>query len=116
MGNLTVSNSGNTLAFVPLVLPPIAPDARLNSTGSVVDFGTIQTDGIVSLLLDNSGWSLRVYPNFRNVTVRLNAATFPVPQSVTCDSGPSAVQHPATSNGYWSLQTIGSNVCKWAGN
>ena len=113
VGSLRIANNATSIAFQPLAPPPVVPDARLNSSGSVVDFGTIQTDGIVSMLRNGSNWELRAYPNFRRVTIRLNAANIPVPKSIVCDTGPFTNQTPTTVNGYWSVQTSGANVCRW---
>ena len=113
MGNLVIAGGGKTLIFQPVASPSVEPDPRLNSAGSVVDFGTIQTDGIVSLLRDGSGWILRAYPSSRNVAVRLNSAVFPPPKSVICDAGPTRAQTPSVVNGYWSVQAMGANYCKW---
>lgn len=91
----------------------VESDSRLNSAGSVVDFGTIQTDGMVSISQDQSEWTVRTYPTSRNVIVRLSTKRFPAPRSVLCGSGANTSQSPNVANGYWSITTKDSNYCSW---
>ena len=114
LGVLTVSNSGQTIRFVSeprLALSP--PDPRLNAKGMVVDFGVLQTDGMVSVIRTGSKWRAWVYPSYRNVIVRLAGARFAVPENVSCDSVPDKVQHPRLQGGYWQIETAGANYCSW---
>jgi hypothetical protein len=113
MGNLVVANSGKALIFQPANGQPPAHDRRLNPAGAVIDFGSIQTDGMVSLSRSGSGWTLRVYPTSRNVTVRLNAGRFPPPGSVTCEGVSKTAQTPKAVSGYWTVATKGANDCRW---
>ncbi len=113
MGNLVITNAGKTVTFRPAISQSVEPDPRLNSARNVIDFGTIQTDGIVSLRRDGGSWRLQAYPNLRNVIVRLNSNIFPPPSLITCDTGPAQSQSPSTADGFWSVQTMGSNYCKW---
>jgi hypothetical protein len=111
LGNVVVANDGQSVTFQPQATPALPPDARMNAAGTVVDFSTIRTDGMVSLNLNAGAWTLQSYPRYRNVVAQLNTAQFPLPASISCDSV--AVPVPAPVNGYWQLPTGGARACYW---
>jgi hypothetical protein len=113
LGTLRITNSGERLEFTSPAEPRAQPDARLNSAGSLVDFGSVQTDGMVSLVRDGSKWQLFAYPSYRNVIVRLQASRIALPFTVLCNTNPVSVQHPTSVNGYWQVVTSGSSSCSW---
>ncbi len=113
LGDLIVSGGGAGLAFEPGPDMPRVNDPRLNSAGKTIDFGVIQTDGMVSLVRSGSGWILRAYPSNRDVTIHLNSKVFPPPAAVVCASDKPNSQVPEVSSGFWSLRTAGSNDCAW---
>jgi hypothetical protein len=113
LGSLKVSNSGQTIQFTAQKSPPDLPDERLNYRGSVIDFGPLQTDGMVSLVRDGTKWRLYAYPSYRNVIVRLQASRISVPGRVVCNTIPASVQQPKLIGGYWQIVTIGSSSCSW---
>lgn len=113
LGSLQVSNSGRTLQFMPAARPAIRPDPRLNSAGSVIDFGPVQTDGMVSIVREHDRWHLYAYPSYRDVTVRLKASRMAPPQRVVCDGARGTVQQPVVAGGYWQVTTLGSGSCSW---
>jgi hypothetical protein len=113
LGSLTVRNSGQTIQFSAQKAQPDLPDPRLNYGGSVIDFGPLQTDGMVSLVRDGTKWRLYAYPSYRNVLVRLQASRVPVPGHVVCNTIPASVQQPKLIGGYWQIDTIGSSSCSW---
>jgi hypothetical protein len=113
LGTLRVSNSGQTIQFTAQKAQPDVPDPRLNYRGSVIDFGPLQTDGMVSLVRDGTKWRLYTYPSYRDVLVRLQASRVPVPGQVVCNTIPASVQLPKLIGGYWQIVTIGSSSCSW---
>ena len=113
LGILTVQNSERRLTFSvqPMSFP--APQNRLNSAGAVVDFGNIQTDGMVSLVHDGDQWVLRVYPQYRQVVVRLNKSSFPEPTAVSCDARGTITRQPLQVGQYWQISALGAKQCTW---
>jgi hypothetical protein len=110
VGYLTISQSGN-VSFTPPAA--VANDPRLNSADSVVNFGTVQTDGMVSIVQTNGTWVLRTFPRYRNVIVLLNGANFPVPAAVLATGGASSTVSPMNEGSYWQLPTNGAKEYVW---
>jgi hypothetical protein len=113
VGSMTVSNNGANIVFtaIPITIPN--PDPRLNSSGSVVNFGAVQTDGMVMLAQQGPSLQLSAYPRSRSVVVKINASTVAAPTSVICDNGDSLT--PSTASGYWQLNLRGRKYCSWSG-
>lgn len=116
VGSISVSHNGSSIVFsaVPIAIPN--PDPRLNSAGSLIDFGTIRTDGMV-LLQQPAGSNyleLSSYPRSRDVAIQINSQNVPTPTSVTCDNGdvivPAVVAAP-----YWQVDLRGRKYCTWIG-
>jgi hypothetical protein len=103
---LTLS-SGSHVTFEPL------RDDRLNSAGTVVNFGAIQTDGMVSLRAEAGLWVLRPYPRTREFTVLLDKSKFPMPSSVRADGGSAAELKPVGQGSYWKLPLSGAKSYSW---
>ncbi len=113
LGTLTLAGNGTTLTFEAAAEEPRIADPRLNSSGRLIDFGPLQTDGMVSIKRSGPGWLLRTYPASRNVIVNLDMSVFPPPSSVTCQTGTTTKQSPIVSNGHWSIHTLDSKYCTW---
>jgi hypothetical protein len=118
VGTIIVSNNGSKIAFTAIPISIPSPDPRLNSAGSIVDFGTIRTDGMVLLQQQtgsNSG-SLRLstYPRSRDVVVQIDSSNVAMPASVTCDNGNVLVPHIAATP-YWQIDLRGRKYCTWNG-
>ncbi len=115
VGSITVSNNGSkiTYAAIPISIPN--PDPRLNSSGSVVDFGTVRTDGMVLLQQQTGQDSVKIssYPRSRDVVVQINSKTVATPPSVTCDNGDVLV--PSVAAPYWEIDLRGRKYCTWTG-
>jgi hypothetical protein len=111
VGYLTVSGGGSMVRFTAPAAP--ASDPRLNSAGTVLNFGTIQTDGMVSITQSNGMWVLRPYPRFRNFTVMLNTSDFPEPSSVQAVGTTNTTVIPILNGLFWSLQLDGSKYYTW---
>lgn len=96
--------------------PAIANDPRLNAANSVVGFGAIQTDGMVSITKENSTWILRPYPRWRNMIVLLKSTKFAEPAAVQlCGDTPGTVTAVA-QGGYWQISITGAKCYCWSGN
>jgi Family of unknown function (DUF5696) len=109
VGDLTVSGGGARVSFnAP------ASDDRLNSVGAVVNFGAVQTDGMVSIRADGGQWILRPYPRSRDFTVLLRSSTFAMPSSVRADGGRVAMLKPIAQGMYWKLSLSGAKSYSWA--
>ncbi len=106
----TLNVTGGVITFVPAAPLYNPPDARLNAAGTVVDFDTVRTDGILVIAQDGGGWTLRTYPKYRDVTVQIKSLRLPQPASIACDG---AAKVSAISGGYWQIALNGSSSCRW---
>jgi hypothetical protein len=114
LGSITVSNNGSSITYKAIPISIADPDPRLNSAGSVVDFGTVRTDGMVVLKQRNSDSVLMgSYPRFRDVVIQVNSDSIAMPPSVTCDNGDVLV--PSIMAGYWQIDLRGRKYCTWSG-
>lgn len=114
IGGLTISGGGSKIIFTP---PAAAPnDPRLNSAGSIVDFGSIETDGMVSMTQENGQWILRPFPRYRNFTILLNSVNYPIPANVQAEGGELSSVAPIVSGHYWQLPLDGSKTYSWPVN
>jgi hypothetical protein len=111
VGHLTVSGNGTNIDF-KTVLP--VNDPRLNSAGTVVSFGAVQTDGMISIREDHGRWILRPFPRSRDFTVLLQNSKFVMPTSVTADGGSSSLLKPIAEGAYWKLPLTGAKSYSWA--
>jgi Family of unknown function (DUF5696) len=109
VGELTVSGGGDHIGFNA----PAVADDRLNTAGAVVDFGPVQTDGMVSIRADGGQWVLRTYPRTRNITVLLQSSKFAMPSSVRADGGSVAMPKPVAQGLYWKLPLSGAKSYSW---
>jgi hypothetical protein len=117
VGTINVANQGKNITFAPVAMSISNPDPRLNSAGSVVDFGPVRTDGMVMLRqVTNTGGNtlqLSTYPRSRDVVVQFRATSVAAPGSLTCDNG--AVLTPTSTQGYWQVDLRGHKYCSWSG-
>ena len=117
VGMITIANQGKNINFAPVAISISNPDPRLNSAGSIIDFGAVRTDGMVTLRqITNAGENtlqLSSYPRSRNVVVQFRASSVAAPSSLTCDNGD--VLTPAFTQGYWRVDLRGHKYCSWGG-
>lgn len=117
VGRITIANQGTSISFSPVAIIIVNPDPRLNSAGSVVDFGAVRTDGMVMLqqITNGTGSTLQLssYPRSRDVVVQFNTTAVASPASLTCDNG--AVLTPTVTQGYWQVDLRGHKYCSWGG-
>lgn len=115
VGTLTIAKGGSLTTFKPQAAASESPNPRLNSTGALIDFTTVRTDGMVSMVHDATGWTLRSYPTGRNVTIQIASSRIPQPpvSDLKCDSPTTAPSVVNLGNGYWQLQTKGAKSCHW---
>jgi hypothetical protein len=109
----TLRVSGQDISVNANPLPP--DDPRLNSAGSVVNFATVQTDGMVSIHIDHGQWILRPFPRSRSFTVLLQRSKFLMPAAVHADGadGSTRVITPIAEGTYWRLPLTGAKVYTW---
>jgi len=112
VGTLTVAADGTKVTVTPTAAP--GDDARLNANGSVVDFGAIQTDGMVSIVQKDGEWVLRPFPRYRNFTVSLSSKRFPMPQVVQTIGGAGGTVQPVADGEFWKLPLNGSKAYSWS--
>jgi hypothetical protein len=113
VGSINVSNNGAKIVFTAIPVQITSPDPRLNSSGAVVNFSAVQTDGMVMLQQQGSKLQISAYPRSRSVVVKINANTVAAPSSVTCDNGD--LLTPTVASGYWQLNLRGRKYCTWNG-
>jgi Family of unknown function (DUF5696) len=111
VGYLTVSGSGTQVSFK--APGPQANDPRRNAAGTVVDFGEVQTDGMISITQKNGQWILRPYPRYRNFTVLLRATHFPMPAVVHASGGSGSTVIPLAKGAYWKIPLDGEKMYWW---
>ncbi len=108
VGDLTVNAGGARVSF-----NANAENDRLNSAGTIVNFGPVQTDGMVSIRADGGQWVLRPYPRTRDFTVLLQMSKFAMPSSVRADGGSVAMLKPIAQGSYWKLPLSGAKSYSW---
>jgi hypothetical protein len=111
VGYLIVRSGGTQVSFTAPVPP--ANDPRLNTTGTVVAFGTVKTDGMISITEENGDWILRPFPRYRNFTVLLNSEYFPTPTIVQAAGSPTSTVVPVLHDTYWQIPLNGSKSYAW---
>jgi hypothetical protein len=85
----------------------------MSSPGTVVSFGAVQTDGMISMREDHGQWVLRPFPRSRDFTVLLQESKFVMPASVTADGGSSSLLKPVAEGAYWKLPLTGAKSYSW---
>ena len=108
-GDLTVSDGGSRVGFTPVALH----GDRQNLAGTVVDFGPVATDGMISIHAEAGQWVLRPYPRSRDFTVLLRRSKFAMPLSVRADGGRLAMLKPIASGSYWKLPLSHAKSYSW---
>jgi hypothetical protein len=111
VGYLTVRGGGTQVSFTAMAPP--ANDPRLNAAGTVVNFGEVQTDGMISITQKNGRWVLRPYPRYRNFIVLLNTTNFPMPTIVHASGGSSSTVIPVAQGAYWKIPLNGGKIYSW---
>ena len=111
----TVTVNGTKLTFSSASVSDTTTDPRMNDYNNTINFSTIQTDGMVSLQRNasTSVWTMRVFPYYRDVTVKISSAVLSTPGSLTCSSG--TVLKPSLVSGFWQVDLRGQNSCQWTG-
>jgi hypothetical protein len=109
IGHLTITGGRTQIGFT--ASSSSAP--QLNARDTLVNFDAVQTDGMVSIKLENGYWVLRPYPRSRNFTVLLKAADFPTPAIVQTSGTTSSTVVPAARGTYWQLPLNGSAAYSW---
>jgi hypothetical protein len=111
VGSVTLSEKGTKASFQPP--PQVANDPRLNAAGTVVDFGAVQTDGMISIKQEAGRWVLRPYPRDRKFTVLLKIAKFPIPPAVQTNGSDNSTVSPVLRGTYWQLPLNGFAAYSW---
>jgi hypothetical protein len=113
----TVNVNGSRLTFTASNIDTTATDPRMNNYSNTIDFGTIRTNGMVSMQRNSSSgvWTMRVFPYYRDVYVDIAASALAAPRSLSCSNG--AVLTPVLNSGgsFWQVDLRGQNSCHWTG-
>ena len=115
LGYIVVAEHGANVSFAPATQFITGQDSRLNATGKVLNFHSVQTDGMVSIRQENGQWVLRPFPTNRNFTVRLNSRVFSMPTQIKSPGGStSSVTSKEGPSGWWTLVLNGAKYYSWA--
>jgi hypothetical protein len=99
LGVLRMRDGGKTVQFEPERDTGEARlqqyRAHLNEANRVIDFGTVRTDGSVSIHRDGAGWVLQTWPRDKKFVVELNGERFGV------------------GRGWWRLPLTGAQEYRW---
>jgi hypothetical protein len=121
LGTLLVTGTGSASAtFISAAAQTVPSDSRLNMNGSMVDFGPIRTDGMISLQEDATTqpatWTVRAWPRFARLstlktpTIEIDSATIAMPSLVSCHTSPLP---GATSDIITSVTPTYVNAAQW---
>ncbi len=115
LGTIQVRDGGNKLTFVELPFTPAAPapNFSLNTSGGVIDFGDIKTDGSVLIRREGDRWVLRVMPANRAITLQLRVTDWPVPAAIEGVKTKAPVKPSAVSGGWWNCPVWGGDIIAW---
>ena len=86
---------------------------HLNQRGSVINFGSLQTNGSVLIEREGVQWVARTFPRDRAFTVLLSTRRFGRPSQVQCTGGHSRVAVPVTEGSFWRLPLGGAAEYRW---
>jgi hypothetical protein len=84
-----------------------------NQAASPVSFGSVRTDGMISILEEHGYWVLRPFPRSRSFTVLLQNAKFSMPAGVRADGGNTPLITPFAEGTYWRLPLTGAKSYSW---
>jgi hypothetical protein len=78
-----------------------------------VDFGSLRTDGSVSMHREGNLWRLKTWPRNRNFTVELSPSRFAQPAQVNSIGGAAAQVLPTSTGSRWQLPLNGASEYQW---
>jgi hypothetical protein len=117
LGTLHVRNNGGTIAFDPETGDGSDRfsiyEENLNTSGKVLDFGTVRTNGSVNIRREGSEWVLQTWPRDKSFVVEINVKHFGRPSVVRCAGGASETVIPKVSGGWWRLPLNGAREYRW---
>jgi len=116
LGTLSLRDHGNIATFTPApesVDTSDAEDAHVNLTDKLIDFGTLRTNGSVSLIRDGDDWVLRTLPRDRAFILELNGKRFAMPRDIHCHGGAATTITPSSHGEWWSIPMNGATSYQW---
>jgi hypothetical protein len=106
-----ISVHGDQISFIPE--PAASDDPRLNSQETIVDFGSVKTDGMVQMQYASGKWTLTPMPPSRNFSVFLRKLEYPMPTTfVQPASGAGTI--PVDLGDFWQLPLTAAKSYSWA--
>ena len=118
LGVLRLRDQGRSVTFEPEKrtgddrLKLYSTDLKL--AGKTVDFGTVLTDGSVSVKREGSDWVLRALPRDRAFLVELDSKRFGRPSKVRAVGGKTTVVTTVSHGKRWRLPLNGARQYRWA--
>lgn len=116
LGTLTLRDHGKVITFTPTPEPEDttpADDQHINMMDKVIDFGTLRTNGSISLTRDGDDWVLRTLPRNRAFTLELNTKYLAAPREIRCQDGATTTIVPVQHGEWWSLPLNGATSYRW---
>lgn len=109
LGTLTVSASSATFSALPY--PAVAHDARLNMADSMINFGPIQTDGMVYMTQNPTSqvWTMRAWPRYprpwtgQTPTIQISNSLIGMPGALLCDATTSVQPVAVAGTDLWQV-------------
>ena len=95
--------------------PPGAIHESGAESTSLLDFGTVQTDGMIFLKRQGDEWQLTPFPRTRDFTVLLNRNVFPLPTAIRSnDTTAFSFKPERESNKWWRINLSGARSYSWS--
>jgi hypothetical protein len=118
LGTLRLSEQGGKLSFVP---ERESIDSRkalylenVNRDGTVIDFGSVRTDGSVLCEREGSEWVARTFPRDRAFALLLSSIRFGQPSEIRSPGGRSRSTNAIPEGSFWKLPLNGAGEYRWA--
>ncbi len=87
--------------------------AHLNTAREIIDFGTVRTNGSISLRREGNEWVLHAFPRDASSVVELSSRRFPPPARIASPGGAADSVAPETSGEWWRLPLNGAAEYRW---
>jgi len=110
LGTLTISNKGTQVGFER---EKPSYDKRLNDAGTIVDFGPVRTDGMVSVVRDGQDWIVYAVPSDRAFTLEFDVGRFAQPDRVQVFGGEAKYVGTTKTEKGWTFALQGAKSYRW---
>jgi hypothetical protein len=117
LGTLRLGGEGRKLSFVPERESSDPREAlylqNVNPEGTVIDFGSVRTDGSVLCEREGSEWVVRPFPRERAFTLLLSSSRFGQPSEIRSVGGRSRSTKAIPEGAFWKLPLNDAGQYRW---